>query len=206
MAVEEEQKKRLIKRPSQDHLNLVIALCAVLISAASFIATYVQSEASLNQVKAETWPYLQIDHGNLDDNLQKEVYYILENVGVGPAKVKSFRIKLQDQYLHNSSHLVQLVFDEDGNAGCDKKCIITNTVSPKILPQGDSLKLFSLLPDEDNLPLWYTLNTIRWRLKPEACYCSLLDECFETNFDTEPTPVDECKVDLDLEFARNFKR
>jgi hypothetical protein len=31
--------------------------------------------------------------------------------------------------------------------------------------------------------------------KMKACYCSVLDECWETNFDNKrPTPVPECKV------------
>ena len=204
MAAEEEQKpKRRLKRPSKDHLNFVIAVSAVLISAASFIATYVQSEASLNQVKAETWPYLQVEHGNVNDDLAREIYYKLENVGVGPAKVKSFRIKMQDRYLRDTFHLVELIFEDGLDLNCKNGCLLTNTVSPKILPQGDVLTVFSMFPDEDNLPLWYTLNTVRWRLQPEACYCSLLDECYETNFDTEPTPVDECKIAPKREFARN---
>ncbi len=205
MAAEEEVKsKKRLKRPSKDHLNFVIAVSAVLISAASFIATYIQSEASLNQVKAETWPYLQVEHGNVNDDLNREIYFHLENVGVGPAKVKSFRIKLQDRYLNDAYHLVELVFDEGGTLSCESNnCLFTNTVSPKILPQGDVLKVFSLFPDEQNLPLWYTLNTVRWRLQPEACYCSLLDECYETNFDTEPTPVEKCKIAPKQEFARS---
>ncbi len=203
MAAEEEQKKRrqLIKRPSKDNLNLVIAACAVFISAASFIATYVQSDAALNQVKAETWPYLQIDHGNTNEALEREVFYKLENVGVGPAKIKSFRLRIENKYLKNANDMVRVLYSSEG-LDCRVACIISDTIAPKILPQGGEVQAFFIPYNEESLGLWHTINTMRWSLKAEACYCSLLDDCFETDFKADPVEVDECKVEIGNEFSR----
>jgi len=179
------------KRVRKDTLNLIIAGCAVLISAASFVATYVQSEAALRQVKAETWPILQLDHGNVNEEGDLEVYMYLQNVGVGPANVKNFNIKYRDKVIPNAGALPRLMYDEEISRD-EVGQFITDVVSPRTIPDGASQIVFSLPRTTKNLALWATLNDVRWNLKAEACYCSLFDECFETDFVSEPKEVKMC--------------
>ena len=48
---------------SSQRLNLILALCAILISAASFYATYLQADSAEKQVKAMTLPLIGSDEG-----------------------------------------------------------------------------------------------------------------------------------------------
>ena len=62
-------KPRLKQRKAwftNERLNLFLALCAI-ISAASFYATYLQANAAERQVKAATWPWLEVMTGNYDE-------------------------------------------------------------------------------------------------------------------------------------------
>jgi len=56
---------------TNERLNLFLALCAIIISAASFYATYLQASAAERQVKAATWPWLEVMTGNFNE---KKIY------------------------------------------------------------------------------------------------------------------------------------
>ncbi|MFT5759242.1 MAG: hypothetical protein ACI9LM_003999 [Alteromonadaceae bacterium] len=75
---------------SSQRLNLILALCGIVIALASFYATYLQAEAADKQVKAMTMPLIQFSHGNHDSTLNiKAIGFSLSNAGIGPALIKS---------------------------------------------------------------------------------------------------------------------
>ncbi|MFC1690280.1 hypothetical protein ACFL07_11610 [Pseudomonadota bacterium] len=51
---------------SSERLNFIIAVCAILISGASFYATFLQANSAEQQVKAMTWPLIEFTHSNFD--------------------------------------------------------------------------------------------------------------------------------------------
>lgn len=194
-----DQKKRFDK----DSINLMVAVCAVLISAASFYATYVQSTAAERQVKAETWPYLQINSGNY--NIEKEelvLYWRMQNAGVGPAHVKSFQMFYDGQAVRSINSVLRLCcleegetpFDENGRVTAKFSNVVTGNPVPAIIPAGEDKLVFSVPKTEANEDLWNKLDIERFKLTATGCYCSLLDECFETDFESEPVEVSFCKL------------
>ncbi len=194
------QKKWLDK----DNVNLMVAVCAVLISAASFYATYIQSVAAERQVKAETWPYLQIRSGNYDLEAQERNLYLkIENAGVGPAHLKSFQLYYKDTAVGSINRVLPLCCfaegetarDENGDLRPEFNNIITGNPAPSIVAAGDEILVYSMIRDEVNADLWEKLNIGRQQLRAEGCYCSLLDECFQTDFQSEPIPIDFCPVE-----------
>lgn len=63
----------------------------MLISAASFYATYLQADAANKQVKAMTLPLLQFATGNWNTELERrEITFTLKNAGLGAAIIKNF--------------------------------------------------------------------------------------------------------------------
>lgn len=194
-----EEKKRFDK----DSINLMVAVCAVLISAASFYATYVQSTAAERQVKAETWPYLQINSGNYDiDKEELELYWHLHNAGVGPAHIKAFQMYYDGQEVRSINSVLRLccledgepAFDENGRIIAKLSNVVTGNPVPAIIPAGEKKLVFSVPKTEANEALWNKLDIERFKLSATGCYCSLLDECFETDFENEPVEVDFCKI------------
>ncbi|WP_417449185.1 hypothetical protein [Kordiimonas sp.] len=192
-------------RLSKDTLNLVIAVCAVLISAASFVASYMQSEAAFRQVKAETWPYLQLDSGNVDSVTGDRIITVkLENVGVGPADVKSFELYYKDEHVKTVYQFIPMCCA----AASDMRMpaltaagFITSTPAPKILASGAASLVFALPETTENAALWAVLDKARFDLRARGCYCSLLGECYETDFVSAPIGVEACRVNPKLNYS-----
>ncbi|MEI8643908.1 hypothetical protein P4S60_16800 [Pseudoalteromonas sp. Hal040] len=64
---------------TNERLNLFLALCAIIISAASFYATYLQASAAERQVKAATWPWLEVMTGNFnEEKILKKLLFTLK--------------------------------------------------------------------------------------------------------------------------------
>lgn len=201
------KKRRMVL--SLDKLNLIIAVSAVLISAASFVATYMQSDAAYRQVKAETWPFLQVEIGNFDVEKNESLLYAkLKNAGVGPANVKSFQLFYDGQHVRDFwGFATACCSDKDrretmadyyrhGASGP----IITSQGAGYILGSGESRILFTVGKTEKNTEFWTKLDSARWKLSAKGCYCSLLGECYETDFIQEPKEVKACKGTPDLDF------
>ncbi len=193
-----EPKKKWLDR---DNVNLMVAVCAVLISAASFYATYVQSTAAERQVKAETWPYLQLASGNYDIEARElKLYMNLQNAGVGPAHLKTFRLFYEDAEVRSINQVLPLCclaenespLDENGRIRAKFNNIVTGNPAPSIIPAGEENLVYSILKTDANQELWELLDVERFKLKAKGCYCSLLDECFETDFESEPVEVALC--------------
>lgn len=189
---------------SLDSLNLIIAVSAVFISAASFVATYIQSDASLRQVKAETWPYLQIDSSNYNSDTREQIImFEVENAGVGPANLKQFELYYEGSRMRNVVDFVKACCSavlEEHDFPKEALMFTTDSPSPAIIPAGDKELVFSMLQTSLNGPLWTAIDTARWKLTAKGCYCSLLDECFETDFKAEPVAVNACQRNPDTEY------
>jgi len=185
------------RRFNKDTLNLVIAVCAVLISAASFYAAFVQSEAAQKQVQAETWPYLKLDHGNYDEqDMLRNIYIKVINSGVGPAKIKSLKLSYKGKPVGGFAQLyIACCLSEEEQSGAKIRGVanaITGNPPPTILLPRDELLFFSALENDKNKEAWARLDAARFHITGEACYCSLLDECFNTNFTQDPIQVKAC--------------
>ena len=185
-----------------DRLNLLIAACAVAISAASFYATYLQAKAAEKQVRAVTWPLMQFSHGNANEDYDFWIEIGVTNSGVGPAHIKSFSVEYEGERYHNGTELmfaccippdaakppyetVDAVKQAIGN-------MYTTVVQNKLVAAGDTVEFLGLPQAGANAAAWDLLNEARWRLRPQICYCSVLGECFESDFHTDPTPVAAC--------------
>ena len=187
---------------SNDRINLVVAACAILISLASFYVAYRQADAEERQVKAATWPYLQLSSSNYDINSGKETISLkVQNAGVGPAMMHGFSMTYKDTVSHNAYDILAACCLPEGEtrkwltapetrelAGF----IVTSSTGRRILPIQSDLTVVSFEKTEKNLDFWDKVNNERWRVKARACYCSLLEDCYLTDFEADPLPVKQC--------------
>lgn len=193
-------------------LNLTLALCAILISIASFYATYIQASAAEQQVKAMTLPLLQFSTGNVNKETKESVLeFSITNNGVGPALLKSsiFRYKEQEhqhfsQFLKACCQTENKKFKQDRAKSYLKQNTpksylklggeITRSMHNRILPAQEELIFYQLYNGELSSDLWKKLNDERFYLSMEMCYCSLLDECYITRAKGQVEPIDTCPV------------
>jgi len=92
-------------------------------------------DANQRMVAAASWPFLQLDSGNGDENGQPTISLQLQNAGVGPAKIRSFELFWKGKAYPNAKALLE--------ACCvsrQKSSWAVSTTPPKdfVLRAGDS--------------------------------------------------------------------
>ncbi|BBM00735.1 hypothetical protein [Microbulbifer sp. GL-2] len=157
----------MIKKIDQQKLNLIIALCAMMISIASFYATYLQAKAANKQVKIMTMPVIQFSQSNYDLEADKpSIYFELYNVGSSPALLKDFNINYEQSTYHTAREFLNAccqqeyqeftkkLTDDDGASNLDKGNILTSTLSNSLMPANSKRRIFALLYGERSYDLW----------------------------------------------------
>lgn len=173
-------------------LNFIIAVCAIGISLASFIATYFQAQSEAAQAKAMTYPLIQFTSSNYDsERNQQQLKLVVKNQGVGPALVKRVRYHYLDQS-YNSLYDFLLACCTSGFQEMNQRvkegafndsveyAIITASTNHIILPANESVDALTLNRHALNANLWDQINRERWKLSVEVCYCSLLQDCYKS--------------------------
>jgi len=156
-------------------------------------------EQNQKLVVASTMPILTTFGREFDDSAKPMLQVTLSNSGVGPAIIDKFEIRYKGVVYTEENALLR--------ACCDKAFLkarksrrpqmFYSTISGLILPARQDFYPITIKPDKDGLDLYNEFNRVRDGddLTFYACYCSVLNECWETNFDHKrPQPVKECKV------------
>jgi hypothetical protein len=184
-----------------ENLNLILAICAIAISGASFYATYIQAEAAEKQVRAATWPFLLFGSSNFNSNKELEISFHILNGGVGPAHIKQFQLHYKDKTYSSISAWLKdccakgYPFLEHAYSNPLRETDgipLTGRVVNSLISANQENKFFWMGATEENRVLWDEINTERHKLTASACYCSLLDNCYETDFKNNPIEVPSC--------------
>jgi len=176
-------------------VDLIIAGSAILISCVSlFIATQ-QSRTMEKTLAASSWPLLQIDTGNTDDSGHPVLNFQIQNVGVGPAIVKSFsveyggkRTSIPDKIIESCCGTIAATPGkfEPGDP-------LTNFVEKTVVRAGGNLDILQLRRVPKNDAVWQRLDRARFKMKFHACYCSILGDCWESDLTgIDPEEVKQC--------------
>jgi hypothetical protein len=159
-------------------------------------------EQNQKLVVASTMPMLTIFGREFDDSGKPMIQETLSNSGVGPAIIDKFEIRYKGVVYTNHEALLRACCATallKANKGGHTKVYYSN-VSGFILPARQDFYPITIKPDKDGQDLYNAFNQVRDGddLTFRACYCSVLNECWETNFDRKrPQPVKECKVSPD---------
>jgi hypothetical protein len=146
--------------------------------------------ANEKQVEASTLPIIRFTTGNMDETV-KAVHFDLRNGGTGPAIIEWFRIKWNGQPTNGPSDLLDRCCRQQtprvGSAW-------QNVVSWRNLPAGQSESVFQIRAADAD-PVFYHLldSEARFKIEVEGCYCSVLNECWITDFKLRPRQVHACE-------------
>ena len=160
------------------------AICAVA------IAVY-QAALAREQQRASAWPFLAQSNSYLTGQPYTRQ---VENQGVGPALVRSFRVLVDGKPAHTWSDAVRALIGQP-----DSGLVYYSFGRGKVVPAGATRVLLTLPPGNQALSFWQAAQT---RLETVVCYCSVYNECW--NADTrarQPQPVRACAEDSTSEFA-----
>lgn len=184
-------------------IDLILAGSAILISVVSVSIAMHHSHVQEELVAANSWPFLRFVHGNRNDAGEDEINLALANPGMGPALLKSINITydgrpVRTRYEFMSACCGYADLSSDARA---QVMLVSSPLEHAVIPAGEELLFLSLKPSGDRT-VWNRLNSERWKLKFDACYCSVLHACWRSDLTgQEPERVDHCEVDE----ATNFR-
>jgi hypothetical protein len=178
-------------------LDFVIAGSAIFISIVSLIVSIRHGPtmeklvaANEKQVEASTLPIIRFTTGNVSENVNA-IHFDLRNGGTGPAIIEWFRVKWNGQPTNGPGDLL---------ARCCRRqtqrtgSVWQNVASGTTLPAGQSESIFQIRAADADPDLYRLLDTdARFRVETESCYCSVLDQCWITDFKVKPQKVKTCE-------------
>jgi hypothetical protein len=186
--------------PSTGHrwADFIVAGSAILISCISLAVAVRNGQLTQQQVEASSWPLLQYSTGNANDQHQPNITMKIENVGVGPAVVKSIKVvyggKVEKENVYFLKDCCNYHAKFGDAAHIEKGMLSSTKIIDTVIRPGDAETYLELEPTDDNHDAWVKLDAERFKVNVYACYCSVLGECWTADLSTtEKTPVKSCK-------------
>lgn len=165
--------------------DLIVAGSAILISVISLIVAIEHGRSMQKLVAASSWPLLQYASGNTDDQNRSSINLSITNAGVGPAMVKRFRLLYRGRSYDNAykflwdccGYSVRTVDPTKHEEGVP----LTSMVEASVIRGGDTATYLLMPLAASNKDAWKKLDRARFEVKFDACYCSVLGECWNSD-------------------------
>jgi len=183
-------------RVGQRWLDLGIAGVAIVISLFSLAVGFYNAQSQQRMVAATSWPFLSYGTSQVSKRLTLEI----GNEGVGPARLKSLAVRYHGREANGLAHLLQICCGLPAGPGwaqLNKIGGVTLESRPVGLYRpGQSIPIVVLDRTVANAKIWDRLAQARLHLSFEACYCSVLGDCWTSNLDpvSDPKRVDRCQA------------
>lgn len=181
--------------------DAITTLSVLMVSIASVIISIHTGEAMENlvrenarMVRANSTPLLNFGTGNADDQGNPRISMTVSNSGTGPARIVWIQISNKGKA---QSNILDLARSTGAPMNFDKVYSQSRPLARTILTAGeDRTFIIWKKPASDSDPqmaAWKAVDATRFGFKVEACYCSLLGECWHSTLDGDiPQPVPVC--------------
>ena len=179
-------------------LDLALALSAMFVSIVSLAVAVRHGNAMDRLVAANSWPFLMYSTDNMDPHGNRRISLKVENDGIGPARVQTFEVWWQGQPVSTGPELLQRCCMTDAKTPIDSSTarslnLVIGQVASRVIRAGEAEPFLSLELKDENAGIWHRLDIARLQLKMRACYCSVFDECWQTDLEqTSAKPVASC--------------
>ena len=173
-------------------IDLIIALCALVVSSLATAASVWQSRVVAQQLSSQIWPYVAFQT-TYDKNAVTET---ISNEGLGPARVRWIRLLLDGKVQHTLVQAMQTL--QPGKAAVLHGSF--SDVAPgNVIRVGGSEQLFKITNADAITALVKNYD----RFVIEACYCPIIDgNCWIVrsggahSAPTDPQTVASCPNDV----------
>lgn len=175
-------------------VELSVALAAVVVSVASLFVARHQAQVMDRQLAASVWPLLEYSTSNITPTGAPRAVVTLRNVGVGPLRIRSFRVALASQPIGGFRDLVDRCCRSDSVA-LRRLTIVSSYVGGRVVPAGEGFDAITVPYDSAAAEPFRRLQRALLRLDVRYCYCSVLGDCWvreSGTFGADPTPVSSC--------------
>jgi hypothetical protein len=167
--------------------NAIVSGSATLIALVALATGIYQAKLSRDQANAAVWPFL------LQGNAWNAGYSrIIQNVGIGPARVMAFEVRIHDQPVRDWREVAESLRVQPSWRGVRRTTMRAGIVIPAStitdvldLPDSSDARMMraALAADPKALDTW-------------ICYCSIYGKCWAgRGADAEPREVKSCQDD-----------
>jgi len=188
-------------------LDIVVGVSAMIVSVTSLWVSdqhgkTMEKMVDQNErmVAANTLPMLQMFGSEFEDGANGPRFSEnLKNVGVGPAIVDWFDLRYKTVSYGNAAAFLQACCLAPGEGkGKVAEGIFFSNVSGTVLPARETVKLL-VATDKASDAVLARLRQSQADIDIHACYCSVLEECWITDFGRgRPKRVPQCVVPKDV--------
>ncbi len=190
---------------TRDWFGMIVSIAALITSFVSIVLAVQNSDSMNRLVQANSWPYLQLMTSNVADDGSRSISVQVRNTGIGPLRIETFVVTANGRDVGDVVELVkacclaketEIISAEDFAVKVGG--ILTNNPTGMVLGPGDEVTVFAL-PRQDAVDaVWRTLDKARFKNRYRACYCSVFDECWTSDFKSSArTPVKSCKPEAE---------
>lgn len=167
-------------------VDFSIALSAIVISLISLAVAIHHGRVQERLVAANSWPFLIWNTGVEQDARGQRFSIFIANSGVGPAILKGLVVRYQGKPVRGWIELLQECCGVDRQTMPDPPALgfFTGGELRGVISSGETRTLISLTRLPQNPQLWERLMAARLELTFEACYCSIVGECWKSDLRT----------------------
>ena len=154
--------------------EMIIAISALFVSLVTVVISVYSAHIDRTYSRASVWPRVEIFRSFGKDFFE----YSVTNNGTGPALIKYAKIKSNNKIIHYWIDIPEM------------DNIIQSHIGTRILPS-----LATIKPIASTGSVSMEISKIDANISIELCYCSIYQECWVTNRENKPQPVEVCTID-----------
>lgn len=172
------------------YINVLASLLAVFVSLVSLWLAYSSNRTQERMLAASSWPYLRFGHGNLHpETSEPAITFDIGNGGSGPAVLHWVQVSRGGVAYGDAYAMLR-----DCCGLGEKQLLPTQTTGATDvpLPPTAEREFFMLPRHDDYAAIFDALNEARWEMRFDACYCSIIGECWLIEGEVPPAPIAAC--------------
>ncbi|MEP5763281.1 MAG: hypothetical protein ABJ308_01740 [Halieaceae bacterium] len=166
----------------------VLSLAGIFVAVVALYAALSESEEVRRQTAAAVWPYVQLSIEDTLADTGSEFSISLTNAGVGPAKLRSLRVVIDNTVVTDWRAAVDRVTDSE-----EPIAFSQNYARNRVLSPGEKLTLFRVVDPAAVIALRHVNQAQGSAIS--YCYCSIFEDCWLFDSDArDPSPqtVEAC--------------
>ena len=159
-------------RTGHRRLDIVLSTVAVVVSLVSIFVAYHTSHSMERLVQANSWPFLQLGHGNafgetlaIGESSAAQIYFTVMNAGTGPAVIHDFEFRLDGQAITADGgaidRFLKACCTDQMTDGAQIGPTASSPVSQTLLAPNTDLTILRWPLTKDNRELWLALDRVR---------------------------------------------
>lgn len=189
---DEVKKKRGIKA------EMLVGVSAVFIGVCALFVSLYEANLMRAEQRSSVLPILELARSyyvTSEEDAQGKwrLSFHAENVGIGPARIMDFKVTVDGQAYPTWHDALEALVESDNDIYGGQ-----STINGRTIPAERMVTMFQLDTTEVAREIVAGMNA--GRLNFEACYCSVFDECWKTDYQADmgaAMPVRQCTRDKD---------